>query len=144
MTSGKGSRPADKLEYSQIRQLQVQGLIRITGRGLLALAVALFGVVNAGAVQDRQTSPVNKTKQSAQTLSQQEILEARELLDQLGYWVNLDVTGNDVSLRHALIAFQKIEGRERTGALNIEELEALRDAQRPQVLETDYTHITLT
>jgi lipoprotein-anchoring transpeptidase ErfK/SrfK len=128
---------------NQLRKLQVQGLIRITGRGLLALAVALFGVVIAGAVQDRQTSPVKKTKQSAQTLSQQEILEARELLDQLGYWVNLDVTGNDVSLRHALIAFQKIEGRERTGALTIEELEALRAAQRPQVLETGYPHIEI-
>src|SRR4030095_14534342 len=86
---------------------------------------------------------VKKTKRPARTVSEQEISEARELLDQLGYWVNVDVTGNDVSLRHALIAFPKIEGRGRTGMLTIEELESLRDAQRPQVLETSYPHIEI-
>jgi N-acetylmuramoyl-L-alanine amidase len=128
---------------NQIQQLTPQSLIRIAGRGLLAVAFALLVVVNAGVAQDRQTAPVKKPKQSAQTLSEQEISEARELLDQLGYWVNVDVTGNDVSLRHALIAFQKIEGRERTGVLTIDELEALRIAQRPQVLETGYPHIEI-
>ena len=85
------------------------------------MAFSLSVVVNAGAMQDpqlsqqpknQQTSPVKKSKQPARTLSDSEISEARELLDQLGYWVNLDAKGNDVSLRHALIAFQKIEGRE--------------------------------
>ncbi len=113
------------------------------------MAFALLVVVNAGAAQtgqqskDRQSSPVKKSKQSARTLSDSEISEARELLDQLGYWVNLDVTGNDVSLRHALIAFQKIEGRERTGVLTVGELEALRVAQSPRVLETGYPHIEI-
>jgi hypothetical protein len=103
------------------------------GRGLLALAFALSVVVSAGAAQPGQqsqnqlSSPVNKPKQPAQTLSDSEILEARELLDQLGYWVNLEATGSDVSLRHALIAFEKIEGRERTGVLTVEELEAFRE-----------------
>src|SRR5262249_31581790 len=83
------------------------------------------------------------TKQPSQTLSEQEILEARGLLDQLGYWVNLEATGNAASLRHALIAFQKIEGRERTGVLSGEELKALRMAQRPRVLETGYPHIEI-
>jgi len=137
---------------NQIRQLQIQGLVRIAGHGLLAVAISLSVVVNAGAVQDpqlsqqpknQQTSPVKKSKQPARTLSEQEISEARELLDQLGYWINLDVIGNDVSLRHALIAFQKIESRERTGVLTIEELEALRVAQRPQALETGYPHIEI-
>jgi len=72
--------------------------------------------VNAAAMQNpqpgqlpknQQAAPVSKTKQPSQTLSVQEILEARALLDQLGYWVNLEATGIDVSLRHALIAFQK-------------------------------------
>jgi hypothetical protein len=86
---------------------------------------------------------VKKSRQQAQTLSDFEISEARELLNQLGYWINLDAEGNDVSLRHALIAFQKIEGRERTGVLTIKELEALRVAQAPQVLETGHTHIEI-
>jgi lipoprotein-anchoring transpeptidase ErfK/SrfK len=116
---------------------------------MLALAFPLLVVVNAEAAQtgqqskNQQSSPVNKTKQTAHALSEQEILEARELLNQLGYWVNLEAKGNDVSLRHALIAFQKIEGRERTGVLTLGELEALRVAQSPQVLETGYPHIEI-
>jgi L,D-transpeptidase catalytic domain/Putative peptidoglycan binding domain len=137
---------------TQIQQSQFHSLIRIAGRGLLAAPFALSVVVNAGVLQNpqpaqqsinQQTMPFNKTKRPARTVSEQEISEARELLDQLGYWVNVDVTGNDVSLRHALIAFQKIEGRERTGVLTIEELEALRVAQIPQVLETGYPHIEI-
>jgi cell wall hydrolase len=128
---------------NQIQQLRIKGLTRIAGRGLLAVTLALSVIVNAGAVQNQQTSPAKKTKQTRQASSEQEISEARELLDQLGYWVNLDITGNDVSLRHALIAFQKIEGRERTGVLTLQELEALRVAQIPQVLETGYPHIEI-
>jgi lipoprotein-anchoring transpeptidase ErfK/SrfK len=136
----------------QIQQLRIKSMTRITGRGLLAATFALSVVVNAGAVQNpqpaqqsinQQTPPVKKTKRPARTMSEQEISEARELLDQLGYWVNVGVTGNDVSLRHALIAFQKIEGRDRTGVLTIEELEALRVAQIPQVLDTGYPHIEI-
>jgi lipoprotein-anchoring transpeptidase ErfK/SrfK len=124
-------------------------MIRIAGRGLLALPLAVLVIVNAGAAQpgrqskDQQNLPVKNAKQPTQTLSEREISEARELLDQLGYWVNPDAKGNDASLRHALTAFQKIEGRERTGALTIEELEALRVAQTPQALETGYPHIEI-
>jgi hypothetical protein len=46
-------------------------------------------------------------------------------------------------LRHALIAFQKIEGRNRTGVLTPEELEALRVAHEPHALETGYPHIEI-
>jgi peptidoglycan hydrolase-like protein with peptidoglycan-binding domain len=108
--------------------------------------------MNAGAVQNSQavqttrnlqTSPTQKTSQATGALSDAEIREARKLLDQLGYWVNLDVTGTDVSLRHALIAFQKIEGRKRTGILTEKELEALRIARRPQVLDPRYPHIEI-
>jgi L,D-transpeptidase catalytic domain len=132
---------------NQIQRLPLQNLIRIAGRGLLAFALSV--VVNAGAARPRQqsknqqSSPANKTKQPARALSDQERLEARELLDRLGYWVNLEANGNDVSMRHALIAFQKIEGCERAGVLTIGELAALRVAQSPQVLETGYQHIEI-
>jgi len=128
---------------NQIQQLQIQGLDPITRRYLLALAFAILVIVNSGAAHNQQSSPVKKTKRPAQTLSDQEISEARDLLDQLGYWVNSGTAGKDGSLRHALIAFQKIEGRERTGVLNREELEALRVAERPWVLETGYPHIEI-
>jgi hypothetical protein len=55
--------------------------------------------------------------QTPAKIGNEEISEARELLGALGYWVILDLDGADVSLRHALIAFQKIEGRPRTGVL---------------------------
>jgi hypothetical protein len=85
--------------------------------------------------------PTQSQKQAA--LSEEEISEARELLGALGYWVNLDVKGKDVSLRHALIAFQKIEGRPRTGVLTKEEIDALRTARRPLARESGYAHIEI-
>jgi lipoprotein-anchoring transpeptidase ErfK/SrfK len=132
---------------NQIQQLQIQDSIRTTGRNLLAVAFALLVVVSAGVAQsgqqskDQQSQPVKKSKRSARALSGEEISEARALLNQLGYWVNPGVKGKDDSLRHALIAFQKIESRDRTGVLTIEELEALRVAQKPQTFENGYPHI---
>src|SRR5262245_48039134 len=104
---------------TQIQRLPLQRLIRIAERGSLALAFALLVVMNTGAAQDpqsgqpsqsKQTRPAKKTKRPMRTLSDPEVLEARKLLDQLGYWVDLEATGKDASLRHALIAYQKIEG----------------------------------
>jgi hypothetical protein len=113
----------------------------------LAVAFALSFLGYAGATRhgrqsnDLQSQPVRKSRRPAQTLSATEISEARELLNQHGYWVDPNAKRNGASLRHALIAFQKIEGRNRTGVLTREELEALRVAQGPQVLETGYPHI---
>lgn len=137
---------------NQIQQLQIQVSIRTAGRNLLAVAFALLVVAGAGVAQsgqqssgeqskDQQSQPVKKSKRSARALSGEEVSEARALLNKLGYWVNPDVKRKDDSLRHALIAFQKIEGRNRTGVLTIEELEALRVAQKPQTFETGYPHI---
>lgn len=61
----------------------------------------------------------------------EQLFEAEYLLAGLGYWV-LDVDGvADASTRHAITAFQKVEGRKRTGVLNGGVLEALRFAARP-------------
>jgi N-acetylmuramoyl-L-alanine amidase len=132
---------------NQIQQSQIRGSIRIAGRGLLAVAFALLVIVNSGVAQpgrqseDQQSSSAPKSKRQARTLSGREISEARELLNQLGYWVTPGAKGNDVSLRHALIAFQKIEGREPTGVWTIDELEALRGAQKPRAFESGYPHV---
>jgi hypothetical protein len=74
------------------------------------------------------------------TPSAEEILAARKRLGELGYWVNLDETKLDASLHHALIAFQKVENRPRTGWLTAEELEALHKAERPKVREAGFHH----
>src|SRR5262247_4071481 len=132
---------------NQIQQSPFYSLIRIAGRNILAAGFALSVIVTAGAARhgrqanDQQGPPVRKSRQPARTLSASEISEARELLDQLGYWVDPDAKRNGASMRHALIAFQKIEGRKRNGVLTREELEALRVAQQPKALETGHPHI---
>lgn len=83
------------------------------------------------------------TRQAADPLSQEEIEEARRLLNDLGYWIDLNATGLDASLRHALTAFQKVEGGPRTGALTRAELERLRKASPPSMLETGEPHIEI-
>lgn len=45
--------------------------------------------------------------------------------------------------RHALVAFQKVEGRKRTGKLTSEELQALRIALRPLPRYTGYPHVEI-
>ena len=53
----------------------------------------------------------------AQDVSKEEILAAEGRLSDLGYWTG-PVDGTlDSGSRHALIAFQKVEGRKRTGKL---------------------------
>jgi N-acetylmuramoyl-L-alanine amidase len=91
--------------------------------------------------QNPKTTPTKKKRPVAEDLSDAEISEARKLLDQLGYWVSLEATGNDISLHHAITALQKIEGRERTGILTREGLEVLRSARMPQPLESEYPHL---
>jgi cell wall hydrolase len=93
--------------------------------------------------QNPKTIPTKKKGPVAEDLSGAEISEARRLLDQLGYWVSLEATGNDVSLHHAITALQKVEGRERTGILTREGLEVLRGARMPQPLESEYPHLEI-
>ena len=58
--------------------------------------------------------------------------EAEKLLAGLGYWI-LKVDGRaDASTRHAIMAFQKVEGRKRTGVLSSADMQALRKASAPQ------------
>lgn len=88
-----------------------------------------------------QSKPKPRVTAKKPPLTETEITEARELLGQLSYWIDLEAKGLDASLRHALIAFQKIEGRKRTGLLTAEELQALRNAKRPQPREWGFPHI---
>lgn len=77
----------------------------------------------------------------AQSIGAAEILEAEQLLASLGYWTGPIDGKFDSGSRHALIAFQKVEGRKRNGKLTGEELEALRAGARPLAKYTDYAHV---
>jgi cell division protein FtsW (lipid II flippase) len=69
-------------------------------------------------------------------LTEEERLEARERLAELGYWLDPENDPQGVQLRHALIAFQKVEGRARTGRLTRADLEVIRLAIAARVRGT--------
>jgi L,D-transpeptidase catalytic domain/Putative peptidoglycan binding domain len=76
-------------------------------------------------------------------LSTDETREAEQQLSELGYWTGRVDGVLDAGSRQALIAFQKVEGRQRTGKLTQEELQALRTAKRPPPRESGYAHIEI-
>ena len=61
----------------------------------------------------------------------------------MGYWVSKVDTRADASTRHAIIAFQKVEGRKRTGVLNTAELAAIRAASRPTPKYRNGAHVEI-
>lgn len=96
-----------------------------------------FVILANAATQARSISK----RGSHQEIRFEEKLEAEQRLSDLGYWTG-PVDGNlDPASRHALIAFQKVEGRKRTGLLTSGELDALRSAGRPLPRLTGYYHV---
>jgi len=72
------------------------------------------------------------------------LLEAEQLLLKLGYWIVKADGVADPSTRHAITAFQKVEGRKRTGTLSKADLAALRSASRPTAkFQTGSAHIEI-
>lgn len=74
-------------------------------------------------------------------LTQAEILEAEQLLNDFGYWTGPIDGVFDNASRHALMAFQKVERRKRSGTLTHPTLEALRLARRPEPNDGTYAHV---
>lgn len=107
---------------------------------LIVISVSTYGQQADSYQQTKQIKPNQKTVVQ-QSLSDEEIGEIRRLLDSLGYWVDVNAAGTDASLRHALVAFQKIVDRKTTGIPTQEELQALRAARPPEVRESGYPHI---
>jgi N-acetylmuramoyl-L-alanine amidase len=82
-----------------------------------------------------------KASQTQTRITPEMIVEAQERLTALGYWIpEADGKWGDAS-RHGLIAFQKVEGRPRTGRLTPAELAALDAATRPSPLERGSAHV---
>ncbi len=109
------------------------------GLFLLVVILVMFSIDVGGNVEAAaRTSP----KDLAQ-LSSEERLEAEQRLWGLGYWAG-PVDGEfDADSGHALIAFQKVERRPRTGKLTLNELDALRSARRPTARHGLYAHIEI-
>lgn len=103
----------------------------------LVLILLTFWIGSHDAIARRSS------KRLAQTLSPQQRLEVEQRLWDLGYWAG-SVDGRfDSDSRHALIAFQKVELRARTGQLTLKELNALRIATRPIARDTSHAHVEI-
>ena len=58
-------------------------------------------------------------------------LDIEQRLNDLGYWITKVDGKSDDSTRQAIIAFQKVEGRKRTGVLSAADTALLQNASRP-------------
>lgn len=74
-------------------------------------------------------------------LSRAQIKEAELRLSELGYWAGPVDGILDAGTRSALIAFQKWAGRDVTGQLTIEELDAIQQSAPPKARESGYEHV---
>jgi hypothetical protein len=108
----------------------------------LAFAAFIFAALAALNAEAKQPAKAkSKSTVSATALTRAQIREAEQLLSDLGYWTGAIDGRFDTGSRHALVAFQKVEGRAPDGRLDRDELEALRAARRPEPLETGYAHV---
>jgi lipoprotein-anchoring transpeptidase ErfK/SrfK len=84
------------------------------------------------------------TRSSKGCLKRTTTFEIETLLSKLGYWIVKVDSRADASTRHAITAFQKVEGRKRTGVLSSRDLEALRSAESPKArFQTEAAHVEI-
>jgi hypothetical protein len=121
------------------------------GAFLFNLFIVLFAFVDVVAApqssRDRrvtdgqQTAVSRKRVVKPKPLTTRDHREAEQRLADLGYWTGpIDGRWDDIS-RHALIAFQKVEGLKRTGVLTRASYDALLVAGRPAPRDIDGAHI---
>lgn len=73
-----------------------------------------------------------------------QLLEAERILSDLGYWISKVDGIRDSSTNHAIVAFQKVEGLERTGRLTPALLESLQFASPPLArFSTGFPHVEI-
>jgi N-acetylmuramoyl-L-alanine amidase len=101
---------------------------------------SVFGSPSGRPYETPQTSR-HKRPDANMRVTRLMIIEAQQRLAELGYWIE----GNDgkwnAASKQGLIAFQKVEGRPRTGRLTVDELRALNGAARPLSREKGFAHI---
>ncbi len=107
---------------------------------LFICCVLLAFTASANATMTDKRVPKRPQRQE---LSLEERLEAEQRLSDLGYWTGPIDGTLDPAFRHALIAFQKVESRPRTGRLTRDELQTLRAASKPLPRQTGDAHIEI-
>jgi len=90
---------------------------------------------------DKRPVATRKRIVKSKPLTRKDHREAEQRLTDLGYWTG-PIDGRwDEASRHALIAFQKVEGLKRTGRLTRLDFDVLKSARKPVPLETGEAHI---
>jgi hypothetical protein len=105
----------------------------------LILFFLVFTILAGDVIQARGLAK----KDVAQEVSKEEILAAEKRLSDLGYWTGAVDGTLDAGSRHALIAFQKVEGRQRTAKLTRAELQALLSANSPLPKYSGFAHVEI-
>lgn len=82
-----------------------------------------------------------ESTKAVQAITRAQVREAERWLAELGYWTGPVDGVWDAASRHALIAFQKVEGLRRTGVLTRKELAALARATPPLPREANGLHV---
>ena len=117
---------------------------RSTVWSIISLVVgAVIAALAYGAAASTQQQSAKSPPSAQDRLSSEESREAEQKLSDLGYWTGPLDGVLDAGSKQALIAFQKVEGRPRTGRLTRDDLQALRTANRPVPLETGYAHLEI-
>jgi hypothetical protein len=107
-------------------------------RKLKPILITLIGLV---ALTVGQANANTNKKHRDRIPTRAEAKEAERRLSEMGYWTGPVDGAIDGITRTALIAFQKWEGREITGRLTLDELQAIRDAIPPRARDAGYQHV---
>lgn len=135
----------------KVRNIPGEGFVQRASVRLLAGALLLaFGAalgppargVPRSLAGEPLATPKRRTPRKPK-LKAANIREAEQRLGELGYWTGRMDGVLDQGSRDALLAFQKVEGRTRTGRLNFNELEALRSAASPRPFEAGPFHVEI-
>ena len=111
----------------------MQGLRKIT---LTVLVIIGLLLLTAG----QSLANKKNKKPHARLPTRAEAMESERRLSEMGYWTGPVDGVIDGITRTALIAFQKWEGREITGRLTREDVEAISNAPPPQPRDAGYKH----
>jgi hypothetical protein len=119
-------------------------MTRLVGAGL-ALAAVVNGAIVASTASSGHYEKSQEVRRriggTGNRITQSRIVEAQQRLAELGYWISGTSGKWSEASRQGLVAFQKVEGRPRTGKLTVAELQALRGASRPLPREKGFAHI---
>ena len=108
---------------------------------VVGLFVAFLAHTTTGLSRKNERRQTGGRAQKKLHLSRQEVKAAEQKLAELGYWTGKADGKLDSASRYAVTAFQKVEGRKRTGKLTRKDYEAILFASPPLPRESHYAHV---